>query len=509
MNNDTLTSSRRDWFKRAGTLGFSTLGVSFSKATEVRAQPSGLSKNAASGPRVLEIGHDPQLFVDDFLIDNHWAVKFQTETVVRVPHQPRKHPANPVLPGNGGYVNVAYDKEAGLFRMWYQDFWIQSMEPFKYTYGIAYAESEDGITWKLPRIGKYAFKDTLDNNIVFRGAKGEAAACPYLIDVPDSEKRGYKFIMLCTTAPKGMHLIGSKDGINWEHASRVRITPEYGPDTQSSILWDPQLKKYVCFTRATNIYGDEIGRRRKVARLEHTSLWDEWPVFPENILLPDETDVKKGYWKFYGMPTSYYAGIYWGFLWPYSPITHKIHTELAFSRNGYDFHRFSEPMPLIDTAPGPAWDHGMILGSSGWVEVGDEWWIYYFATDSDHSSKENIPGIGLTRLRKEGFASLRSPAGGGTIITRMLRWPGGNLYLNADAGSAGLTVKVMDYHLKPLDGFDPEPSLPVTGNNIRSEVKWKNGDISTLKGKEIRLEIFMKGTADVYGFRAVPPGEKA
>ncbi len=507
MKSSRFITSRRKWFKLAGTLGLSTLSPAISKADtgkrQIPTEPAG-----SNGPRVIGIDHEPQLFIDDYLLDNYWAVNYKTEAVMRIPHQPRKNSDNPVLAGNGGYVNVVHDKDANLFRMWYQDFWIQSMEPFKYTYGIAYAESEDGINWRLPRIGKYSFKDTPDNNIVFRGSKGEAAACPFLIDAPDDQKRGYKFVMLCTTAPKGMHLIGSMDGISWEPASQVRITPEYGPDTQSSILWDPRLKKYVCFTRATNIYGDEIGRRRKIARLEHTSLWDQWPVFPENILIPDEKDTKNGYWKFYGMPTRYYGGIYWGFLWPYSPVTHKIHTELAFSRNGYDFHRFAERAPFIPPGAAQAWDYGMILGSSGWVEAGDEWLFYYFGTKHDHAAKNNIPGIGMARLRKEGFASLRSPAGGGYIITRMLRWPGGKLCLNADAGPAGLTVKVTDYHLKPIEGFDPEASLPVTGDNVRHEVKWKNGEISALKGKVLRLEFSLKGSADVYGFRAVPQGEK-
>ncbi len=279
---------------------------------------------------------------------------------------------------------------------------------------------------------------------------------------------------------------------------------DYGPDTQGSIVYDPRSKKYSFFARATNVFGGEIGMRRKVSSMEHTSLWSEWPIFPENIMIPDEIDAKNGYWKFYGMPTKYYGGLYWGMLWPYSPLTHNIYTELAYSRDGREFNRFPDRRALIDTDKEAAWDHGMVLGSPGWVEVGDEWWLYYFATDSDHSSKKNIPGIGMAKIRKEGFVSLRVPVGGGNIVTRLLHWPGGKLFVNADAGEGEITIKVTGYDRKPIAGFDTEYSIPLKGDKIRHEVKWKNGDIASLKGKAIRLEFFIKSSGDVYGFQAVP-----
>lgn len=498
--NNLYSKSRRHWLKTTGALG---LGAAV-PSVAATSKSLDLAQSKPIEPSVITITHDPQLFIDDYLVDNHWGVDFKKETVTRVFHQPKKNSANPVIKGEGGYVNVIFDKESRLFRMWYQDFWVQSVEPFKYTYGVAYAESKDGINWILPKIGKFSFKDTLDNNIVLRGPTGGAAACPFILNIPKEQRRGYKYVMLCTMAPKGMHLIGSKDGINWDFASDVLITPEYGPDTQSSIVWDPRSKKYNCYTRATNIYGNEIGMRRKVASLEHTDLWSKWPVYPENIIIPDELDAKKGYWKFYGMPTRYYAGLFFGMLWPFSPVDDHVLTELAFSRDGRDFRRSVERNQFIELGQAGDWDKGMILGSPDWVEVGDEWWFYYFGSNKDHSKDStlsNEPGIGMARLRKEGFASLRSPGGGGNIVTRLFRWPGGKLYLNADAGEKGLTVRITDYDRNPIKGFDSEPSLLVTGDKVRHEVRWKKGDVNSLKGKNVRLEIFLKGGGDIYGFQ--------
>ncbi|MBT4499029.1 MAG: hypothetical protein HOC74_14975, partial [Gemmatimonadetes bacterium] len=376
----------------------------------------------------MQIDHQPQFFVDDHLVDNRWGVEYLTETVTRVFHAPIKHEQNPVIAGRGGSLNVVRDDEAGLFRMWYTAYWDQSLEPRKYTYGIAYAESENGIDWRLPRIGQHEFKGTKDNNIVLLGPTGGRAEAQYLLDLPAEHRRGYKYLLLyLTDDPKSARLIGSQDGIHWDPDSDTCIATGFTPDTHGSIVWDPRTRRFVWFTRATNIYRNR-GERRKVARLEHTDLWDEWPIRTENILLPDQLDADTLHHYFYGMPTSYHAGIYWGFLWSYRH-QEDIYTSLAFSRDGRNFQRPADRPPLIDLGDEGSWDGGMVTASS-WIEVGDEWWIYYVGNNGPHKVREPVPGVGLARLRKEGFASLRSPTGGGFVVTRVVQCPGGRLFIN-------------------------------------------------------------------------------
>ncbi len=144
----------------------------------------------------MKIDHEPQFFVDDYLVDNRWGVEWLTETVTRVFHAPVKHEANPLIPGKGGGVSVVRDEEAGLFRMWYSDFWYKSYEPPDYTYAIAYAESEDGIDWRVPNIGEHEFKGTKDNNIVLLGPTGGRAEGGFPLDIPDHMRRGYKYVMV-------------------------------------------------------------------------------------------------------------------------------------------------------------------------------------------------------------------------------------------------------------------------------------------------------------------------
>lgn len=45
----------------------------------------------------VEIGTTPQLFLDNYIVDNTWAMRYRTQHVERVFHAPRKHPANPLI----------------------------------------------------------------------------------------------------------------------------------------------------------------------------------------------------------------------------------------------------------------------------------------------------------------------------------------------------------------------------------------------------------------------------
>ena len=447
---------------------------------------------------IHSIGTEPQFFVDDHLVDNRWGVEYLTETVSRVFHAPVKHDANPLIAEKGGLVNVVRDDEAGLFRMWYQDYWDQSMEPRRYTYAIAYAESEDGLNWRLPRDGRHEFIGTKNNNIVLQGPTGGRAETQFLLHLPEEHRRGYKYVMLyLTDEPKGARLIGSHDGVHWDVDSDTSIASGFTPDTHGSIIWDPQRQRFVWFTRATNLYRTR-GARRKVGRLEHTHLWEEWPLRSENILLPDQVDAETLHNYFYGMPTRLYAGIYWGLLWSYQH-QEDIFVSLAFSRDSHRFERPADRPRFLEPGAEGDWDGGMTL-SSDWVEVGDEWWFYYSGTDGRHKEIAPVPGIGLARLRKEGFASLRSPAGGGFVVTKVLRHPGGRLFVNADASVGQLRVRLTDFERQPLPGFG-DPSRPICTDGVCQEVTWESGSIEQSAGQEFRLEFEMTGLVDLYIFQ--------
>src|SRR5437868_6729678 len=80
------------------------------------------------------------------------------------------------------------------------------------------------------------------------------------------------------------------------------------------------------------------GEARRIARLSSPGLWQPSSGVPATILIPDELDLQRGFYRFYGMSVKEYAGIHWGFLWPFKLNT-DIVTELAWSRDGWNWQR--------------------------------------------------------------------------------------------------------------------------------------------------------------------------
>jgi hypothetical protein len=459
----------------------------------------------------MEIGTTPQYFLDDYGVDNRWALKQKTEEVVRVFHAPVKFAGNPLISGDGGcgYVSAVRDPATGMIRLWYQTSEVSGKADDEGAdYGIAYAESKDGLKWDLPKLGLVNWKGTKENNVVWRGPTGSRASGQQILELPERDRRGQRYVMAYRTAggrgKNGIRVIGSQDGIHWDlkSDSLVSLLPS---DTVNSIVYDPARREYVMYCRAKNAYrifqGDIIdtGESRRIARMASPDLWSEWKSSPQNILIPDEQDLAHGFNRFYGMPAAHRDGVYWGFLLSFKLNT-DIWTELAWSRNGIGFERFPGRPRLLDLGPPGAWDDGMVFGGP-WVEVGDEWWLYYSGWDGPHETRDRKGAIGLAKIRKEGFVALRGPAGGGVIVTRQLRWPGGKLLVNVDARQGELKVRVSDERRKPLAGFDYADGQVFKGNAVAQEVTWNGKSLDALKGRVIRLEFFLRN-ADLFSFRS-------
>jgi hypothetical protein len=418
-------------------------------------------------------------------------------------HQPVKHPGNPVVAGDGGYTCVVRGDDS-RFRMWYQTWKPSGVKGKGGDYAVAYAESEDGVRWELPKLGLVEWQGSKDNNVAWTGLTGRRASAPFLVDAPEKDRRGFRYLFLYRSTD-GSHLIGSQDGIHWDRDSDVRISPIHS-DTANAVVYDPRREEYVMYCRAKHVYrtfrGDVVdtGASRRVARMSSKELWTLWEDEPQTILVPDEHDGRENFHFFYGMPTRHHAGLYWGCLWPFR-MNEAIHTELAWSRDGFHFDRLPDRPKLVERGPEGAWDDGMVFAGVPWVEVGDEWWLYYAGWDGPHGISERTPGIGLAKVRKEGLISLHGPSRGGVVATRKLLWPGGRLLVNADAREGVLKVRVSNAGRKVVPGFDYADCRPFTGDSVTHEVTWNDRTLDELAGQVVRLEFFLQD-ADLYTFRA-------
>ncbi len=467
----------------------------------------------------VEIGHEPQFVHDLHIVDTTWGLKPKGEPVRRVMHPAKKHPANPLITGDDPSHLWAVREGDGRFRMWYQAN-VKNAEVSTgkgiYSTSVAYAESQDGVHWEKPALDLFPDAKQYDlprNCVVHRTdfPKCEANA-PQIVEVPEKDRRGFRYLMLYTmsTAPlNGVRLIGSNDGIHWDTASDTRIA-RLSSDSHNTLHYDPEHGEYVMFCRSKHIYRapgqtkemlSSGESRRGMSRMSSKELWAEWNVRPQTILMPDERDAELGYNYFMAMPVHRHAGIWWGHLAPF--LWNDLYaSEIAWSRDGWSFERLPARQHLIEFGPKGAWDHSMIVGTARWVEVGDEWWIYYAGFDGSHDDPAGRKGaIGLATLRKEGFISQHAPKTGGVVCTRALRWPGGALLVNADAHAGEMKVRVSDELRKPLAGFDYDDAPPFKGDSTAHEVKWTGGSLDAMKGKVIRLE-FQLHDAHLYTFRA-------
>ena len=454
----------------------------------------------------------PQFFIDDWLVDNRYAVKYKNNAVVHSVHPPKKHNANPVYRGDSGYVNVARHPKSGKFQLWSQvSYTVKKASGLSSRYAIAYAESNDGLKWDAPNLGLFEWNGSKQNNVVIRGPKNARASGPQiLLTLPEEQKRGFTYVMTYRTGGAGkeydgIRLVGSHDGIHWDTDSEVRLK-HVNSDTLNSIVFDADRNRYLMTCRAKDRYRRfkgqmvDTGASRRISFLTSDKLWTEWQGSPRALLTPDEIDAESHHNFFYGMPVHHYAGIYWGFLWVFR-MNDPIHTELVTSRDGVHWRRSPKRVPLIPRGEDGAWDDGMTFGGPHWVEVGDEWWFYYAGHDGAHESQERIAAIGLATCKKERLIGLRGPQnGGGVVVTRLMKWPGGDLLVNAaGAGdSAKLSVRVSDAIRDPFQGFDHADCTPFPGDAVRHKVTWK-GDrsMNEFKGKVVRLEIFLQN-ADLF-----------
>lgn len=473
-------------------------------------------------PEPIEIGYEPQFVCDLHVVDTTWGLKPKGEPVKRMLHQARKHPGNPLITGDDPSHLWALREGDGRFRMWYQaNVKIAGEERGKdlYSVSVAYAESMDGIHWQKPELDLFADarERHLPRNCVIHHI--EEPQCesnaPQIIEVPEKDRRGYRYIMTYTmsTAPlNGIRLVGSRDGIHWDFANDIRIA-SLSSDTHNTIHYDAARDEYVMFCRSKHIYRapgqtremiSSGESRRGMSRMSSQELWTAWVVRPQTILMPDERDAELGYNYFMAMPVHRHAGIWWGHLAPF--LWNDLYaSEIAWSRDGWDFQRLPAREHFIEFGPAGAWDHSMVVATARWVEVGDEWWFYYAGFDKSHDDPKGRTGaIGLATIRKEGFISQHGPKTGGVICTRAIRWPGGSLIVNADAHAGGMKIRVSDELRKPILGFNYDDMQPFTGNTTAHEVKWNGKSLDALKGQAVRLE-FQLHDADLYTFRAARP----
>lgn len=490
-------------------------------------------------PAIIPIDIGRQLFVDDFLIE-------QT-TLLRTFHHAQKYEGNPILsPATStekeeraaAWTNYKGSHIATLFNdgCW----WDPRDKVFKLFYmtgwhgGTALAYSRDGLHWERPDLGTGT---NAPNQILPEPYGVERNGSTVWLDLLSDAERYKMFVYHQETARQRIYT--SPDGIHWER----RGDAVDGVGDNTSMFYNPFRKKWVYSIR-TNVKTrnplDVDARCRGyrecddlvagIARSKDEMVpWagaDDWDLPDPMVtrLMPQSADasMRKDYGalpQLYNVDAIAYESLMLGvFNIHYGPENHVSMSlgmpkvtklQLAYSRDGFHWHRPDRTPFISPTGKLGDWDRGYLHpASSVCAIVGDKLYFYYGAFsglgDATHRGWVTGGSIGVAFLRRDGFASMDADDRGGTLTTRVVTFNGKHFFVNADAGKGELRVEILDQEGNVITPFSKDHCHPVVTDSTKQDVSWSGAaDLSALSGKPVRFR-FHLSRGELYAFWVSP-----
>lgn len=480
----------------------------------------------------LRIGNETQLLVDDNVVEDRWKLE-------RVLHHPLKCHVDPVIqrdrPWEGETLyaaNVLWDDACGRYRMWYGNYShgaLESGEPWLYY--IAYAESDDGLSWEKPLLDVCPYPGHAKTNIVYTGThmQGTRDVPRHRIQLgdvvidrsaPDPQRR-YKMIALQGRVHSesggvlsGINLACSPDGIHWS-LTGDRAILDYHSDCENHLVRDEANDRWLLYCRPTMYSSGRSGRgrhhRRRVSVMTSPDLI-EWS-YPRMAFYPDEFDCP----DFDHTRAFRYGNT---FLMMYAAMegdtTGRNEIRLASSSDGLHWQPYATREAFIPRGEPGAWDMGSVRPTCRPVSCPDGLLIYYSgASVGQHEEGTRLTGIGATLLRRDGFVEQRAGEETGYLLTKEFVLEGNRLEVNMASvktgtyPNRGMRVEIvrhapMGEHWKwseACEGFGLDDCDPLTGRGEKQIVSWRGeSDLSALKGQAVYVRFELR-QAGLFSFR--------
>lgn len=526
MNNLQLT--RRSWIRTATAIGIAQAGTLRSAETDAQ--------------QAIDIGSRRELFIDNLLI----------ETLAGSAEQRMHHPIprevalvhdEPWEGTGSGYHSIFQDGD--LYRMYYKAWHLQvsqgKLDTSRHPLFCCYAESDDGVNWRKPKLGLHDFQGSKENNIVMvSGALGPLnvdAGHPAVFkdDNPNvADDARYKAI-LRSSKPNGLLPFKSPDGLHWAPMTDKPILGGLGAfDSQNLAFWDPTIGKYRAYWRifTAGVTTDKEWKPAGIRAIRTATSDDMVNWGPHTDLTyedsPDEelyTNQIKPYHRaphiLLGFPSRYVDRGWSASMRALPELENRelrasssrrygtalTDALLMASRDGIKFKRWNEAFlaPGIER-PG-SWHYGQqyiawhaVETKSAMAGAPDELSFYSCENYWTGNSSE----LRRYSLRLDGFVSIQTNANGGQLISRPIQFSGSKLSLNFATSVAGsVRVELQNEAGEPISGFGLEDCPEIFGDTVDRVVTWKSGaDVSKLAGQPIRLRFEMRD-ADLYSFQFV------
>lgn len=432
--------------------------------------------------RRLDIGSRRELFVDDFLIDQHRGTSLKLHTP-----EPKEVALVCDAPWEGNtsaYYSMFADGER--FRMVYRGaHFDENAKKATHPEFTCYAESMDGINWVKPKLGIIEFQGSKNNNIILSG-EGTHNFTPFLDANPDCRPDA-KYKALAGDS-KGLKAYKSADGVHWILIRDKHVITKGDFDSQNLAFWHPTQNRYIAYHRK---FRDGVRDIMMSVSADFLS-WND-PRYLEYGDAPDEHLYTNAIQPYFRAPH-----ILVGFPTRFQPKNEQVEPVFMTSRDGLHFKRWNTELIPI-TAPKDRDGNRSNYMSHGLLQLpGQARELSVYATEAYYAG----PGSRVRRFsfRTDGFVSVHSDETTSEFVTKPFTFSGIQLRVNfATMSSGSIRFEVQDEAGKPLVGFALADCVPLVGDQIEQTVEWRSA-ISSLQNKPIRLRVEMKN-ADLYSMQ--------
>lgn len=404
-----------------------------------------------------------------------------------------------------------------------------------------YFESRDGVTWERPSLGLVEIEGSRDNNLlpvkpgtVFIDPSAPPAERYKGVDLgeitheefkafkqrrPDAwEPRadrpyesGNVFAVRGAVSPDGLHWTLLPDPLVCENS-----------DTQIVASWDPQLKKYVMFTRQFMVGpraeaaagipprgtwwgGDRDGPGRRAIGRSESADFRNFPVSelllepgPEHA--PDDLFYTNAHTTIPGAPDHH---LLFPAIWHTSEDSTDI--DLAAGHDTRHWH-FLPGSPVLRTAPFGEWDGGCVFAGPNLIERPDGAFAlpytgFIFPHKYPRGQWRYLPGFAVW---PHGRLVALEAADRGEFATVAILAPGPKALLNARTQRAGsVLVEAAGPDGKPLEGRSFADAVPIVGDQPAAPVRWKEReDLGAKEGVGLILRFRME-KASIFGLEFI------
>ena len=452
------------------------------------------------------IGTQRELFLhDDELVAEKQGVQVVVGQAHKIMDQPVLKQDQSWELGTPRYINVIYDAEEQLYKMWYQC--LAEIKPYAGKPGkklkTGYAISRDGIKWEKP-VMNHVQQSGKPTNFVFFGVQTKTdVRAPYMIKDYSDPNPGarYKALFHCWDfRGRGLGAAVSADGVHWQ-APHAYTVMQGGYDTHNIFFWDPQHGCYVAYVRRWQ------SGKRYIARAISPDFYhwsrDITVLGPDEFDSPDENLYTPACFRL-----QHARNVYVMVTSVFDDKKDIVTPQMAVSRDGINWTRFRQPF-IPFGAPG-TWDSGGAWATATEIPYKNDELLFYYRGNRKAHGDDPDAGVGVATLKQDRFIGLYAEKEG-TVTTHLMRLThhGGRkadrgvFSLNADASNGQVVVELLDQDNKPIPGYTAKDCIPVKGDNTTHYVRWKkHANLYPVIGLPVRCRFYLK-TASIYSFQVL------